>query len=65
MRHYLTSEPIRNKINEFYFNKNTKITKTTPIGTLKFRSEIHYSDLFFLTFNYEKVPEKNIFQLSP
>ena len=28
MRHYLTSKPIRNKINEFYFNKNTKKTKT-------------------------------------
>ena len=44
MRHYLTSEPIRNKINEFYFNKNTKKPKQRdfyPIGTLEFRSQFH------------------------
>ena len=62
-------------INMFYFNKNTKKIKSAqfypdrkvgiPIGIVDFRSEFHFSDPneFFLTFNYEKVPE-NIFQLS-
>ena len=69
--HYPISEPIRNKINEFYFNKHTENTVTAqflsdreaeiPIGIVDFRSEIDYSDQkfsFFLTFNYKKVPVK-------
>ena len=45
---YLISGPIRNEINEFYFNKNTEKSKTarflsnqeagSPIGILDFRS---------------------------
>ena len=68
--HYLISGPIRNKINEFYFNKNTEKSETTqfnsdrdagiPIGIVDFQSKIHYSDqqTFFLTFNYKKIPLK-------
>ena len=48
--YYLISEPIRNKINEIYFNKNTEKSKTArflsdrqvgiPIGIVDFRSEL-------------------------
>ena len=45
--HYLIFGPIRNKINEFYFNKTLKNAKQRnfyPIGMLEFRSEFHNSD---------------------
>ena len=39
--------------------KKIRLRVKIPIGIMDFRSEIPKSDQnFFLTFNYEKVPEK-------